>query len=299
MPPSSRRHAIAACLVSLLALAAGCGSKKSTPPNTELQLTQEEADDVVQQLAYMTAADSGGWILEVQSTFKAIPKSVAATPSLGRGPELRMRVPVGIERDTVVAGGQMFYNFHYEYIAVVNNQEVRDPVWDSTKVQVEAMFFTSPNSTVTPTAGNGNYFHHGGTINVYDLKAPEDSLTFSGLDNDTSLAVIHSRGGVHYYFMNDDFLDYDLKMGKLDSEDGFTMKGTAQVLYQADKLRSPSPGDVERSIYGEFNLVLNGTEQVVGGILGPWAEATIAEDVLTPTIYRYFVNLRTGAIQRR
>jgi len=288
MPPSSRRHAIAACLVSLLALAAGCGSKKSTPPNTELQLTQEEADDVVQQLAYMTAADSGGWILEVQSTFKAIPKSVAATPSLGRGPELRMRVPVGIERDTVVAGGQVFYNFHYEYIAVVNNQEVRDPVWDSTKVQVEATFFGS--GTVAPTAGNGNYFHHGGTINVYDLKAPEDSLTFSGLDNDTSLAVIRVNGGTHYYFMNDDFLDYDLKMRKLDPEDGFTMKGTAQVLYQADKLRSPNQSDVERSIYGEFNLVLNGTEQ---------AEATIAEDVLTPTIYRYFVNLRTGAIQRR
>jgi len=288
MSPSSRRHAIAACLVALLALVAGCSKKKSTPPNTEPQLTQEEADDIVQQLAYMTAADSGGWILEVQSTFKATPKSVAPTPGLSWGPELRMRAPVGIERDTTVAGGQVFYNFHYEYIAVVNNQEVRDPVWDSTKVQVEATFFGS--GTVTPTAGDGNYFHHGGMINVYDLKAPEDSLTFSGIDNDTSFAVIHSRGGVHYYFMNDDFLDYDLKMRKLDSEDGFTMRGTAQVLYEADKLRSRNLSDTERSIFGEFNLVLNGTEQ---------AEATIAEDVPDPTIYRYFVNLRTGAIQRR
>src|SRR5207247_2279795 len=84
----------------------------------------------------------------------------------------------------------------------------------------EAMFFTSPNSTVTPTAGNGNFFHHGGTINVYDLKAPEDSLTFSGLDNDTSLAVIRVNGGTHYYFMNDDFLDHDLKMRRPYSEDG-------------------------------------------------------------------------------
>src|SRR5438093_12519643 len=90
--------------------------------------------------------------------------------------------------------------------------------------------------------------------------------------------------------MNDDFLDYDLKMRKLDSEDGFTMRGTAQVLYEADKLRSRNLSDTERSIFGEFNLVLNGTEQ---------AEATIAEDVPDPTIYRYFVNLRTGAIQRR
>src|SRR2546428_13856641 len=103
MSPSSRRHAIAACLVALLALVAGCSKKKSTPPNTEPQLTQEEADDIVQQLAYMTAADSGGWILEVQSTFKATPKSVAPIPGLCGGLELRMRPPVAMQLDSDMA----------------------------------------------------------------------------------------------------------------------------------------------------------------------------------------------------
>src|SRR2546428_8971821 len=105
MSPSSRRHAIAACLVALLALVAGCSKKKSTPPNTEPQLTQEEADDIVQQLAYMTAVHSGGWILDVQSTVKATRNADAPTPVLACGRPSRRPTLAALAHAPAIAGG--------------------------------------------------------------------------------------------------------------------------------------------------------------------------------------------------
>jgi len=81
MSPSACRSTPFLLLAALTIFVAGCGGKKGSD---EVGLTQAEANDLVQSLASMAAADSGGWFVVIQSTVdrwrQATPSPLAALP---------------------------------------------------------------------------------------------------------------------------------------------------------------------------------------------------------------------------
>ena len=103
MPPTLRRLFALAAALGIAVLGPGCSKKSTKPPPIEV-LTQEESDDLVQQVAMMVSTDRGGWLVDLQSTLQSIPLLAPPGPQATLSRRLffpaAMRRGFGIDRDT-------------------------------------------------------------------------------------------------------------------------------------------------------------------------------------------------------
>ena len=165
MSPTFRRM-FALCAVALIAMSApGCGKKKPTDPVPSL--AQEDADDMVQQVAMMIASDRGGWLFDMLSTRESMPLGGPATgaPSLSDRVLLMSSTPGGgfrTNRDTLVVRGSMNFAFTYMYRDTASRDTV---IWTPDVIEVDGVSLangtkkivqlTQRNEVVRPTGATG------------------------------------------------------------------------------------------------------------------------------------------------
>ncbi len=101
MSPNSRRLTVLCAAFLVVALGTGC-SKSSTKPKTYIPpLTQEQSDDLVQQVAMMVSTDHGGWLVDFQSTLRGTPVSSRSSLSFRNRPMIflaRLLTGIGYRR---------------------------------------------------------------------------------------------------------------------------------------------------------------------------------------------------------
>jgi len=100
MKPLIRTSIMLGAALSLLLAGAGC-SKKQTRVGT-FNLTPEEADEMVQQVAFSTAFNNGGWLNELQQ-IPLIPK-----------PTVVNSVPDSVVHPTVAGASR--YDIYYHFL---------------------------------------------------------------------------------------------------------------------------------------------------------------------------------------
>ncbi len=280
MPRFPRSLVCAAFLLTTLVFLGGCGSDPK-PPVTQIPiLTQEEADDIAQQMGVMIAANLGGWMSEINSTADAIP---GVTP-----PALSLRGPgsAAIERDTTVTTGGMTYQMNFQY-RLGSGDVVA--VWDTGAVEV-AVLSDGNGTLVAPPRHNGTYQHHN-EFEVLGIHAGEDTLTFSGLADDTSLATIENTitHETKFYFANN-FVDFTFQMLKNRTVNPYPLTGECSITVDTDRQTSLDRNTAVRNLLVDFIIGFDGTVTPL---------VTIVEDEGDPrTIFHYRMNLNDGTVVR-
>lgn len=290
MSPTFRRM-FALCAVALIAFSApGCGKKKPTDPVPSL--AQEDADDMVQQVAMMIAADRGGWLVDLQSTRASMPLGgpVVPGPSLSRR-LLMMPASSGgggfrTNRDTTAIFGSMNYNFFYFYTDTIGDSL---GTYDSTVVQVDGI--STANGTVNAPGFDANFHHKGDPFTGTGFEAGSDTINFTGVGDDSMYVTFTPafRTGSRR-FATVSFVDFDLDMVRDPAGNPYPTRGIANMFLFADVLTSPSPSDIYTTLESTVTFYFDGTATPVVGI-------TNDLDDETPK-FRYRVDLRTGAFTR-
>src|ERR1044072_8483959 len=175
MSPNFRRLTVLCAAFLVVALGAGCGKNSTKPKNLIPPLTQEQSDDLVQQMAMMISTDHGGWLVDLQSTTQRIPQ--LAPP----GPSLRQRLfalpasssPFRIGTiDTAFTVASMSYAFHYFYT---------DSSGDSTDAFADSVVQIDGNGLATGTLTSDTTFsayyrHIDDPITATGVEAGSDTL---------------------------------------------------------------------------------------------------------------------------
>lgn len=274
-----RRIALAfLCLSAVAFFLGGCGGDPSPPVQQIPILSQEEADDVAQQMGVLLAANLGGWMYEIRATQAAVPIS---------GPQSLRRTRIdGVQRDTVIASGAMTYGINYQYRQ--NNGDLA-AVWDTSAVEIQALS-NAIGTLAAPPRHNGTYQHHN-DFEVLGIHASEDTLTFSGLADDTSLATMENTftHETKFYFMSL-FVDFTFQTLKDGSNPYPIGGGECNVTVDADRQTSLDRNTAVRNLLVDFTIAFDGTATPL---------VTIVEDPGDPrTIFRYRVNLDDGTVVR-
>ena len=262
-------------VIALLAvLIVGCSKKDVVEDDPGL--TQTEADDLVQQVAAEAAVDSGGWFLEVTSTLAGTPLSVSATSR--------------VLRDTIVTRHDMTWHFNYTYYNQVSHP---DTAWGDTAVRVEAITDgrgTLGLATFAGTTGHGTFRHRSESFTMEGLTAVDSVFNFTCLAIvDSGLFTIQSPGGTRYYLL-DNIVTYELDLPKRLADSPFSVVGEARVNVFASVLQTISPSSRLKLLDAVMVITFDGTDT-------PLATITADTDPAT-AVYRYRINLRTGAITR-
>ena len=265
MSPCVRRSALFLCLAALALTASACSKDKR---KTDTGLTQQQADDLAQTLVAMAARDSGGWISE----------SLPAATS-----------PYGATQDTTFGAHTMSWTLDYTFYDAAGASHAR---LDSTIVHATCSSRGFGRIGLTPflgSTGQGTYGHLGDTLSVDGLARSDTALTFSGFSQVDSGLISVSAGASTRYYLLDDVVEYSLTMSK-NPLLLYPTSGDARVDAFVDVLGSSS----RTNRIDQFDAVM-----IVTFDGSPTPLATIAENVASPPqIYRYRVNLSTGAVAR-
>ena len=128
---------------------------------------------------------------------------------------------------------------------------------------------------------------------IYNLDASNDTLKFSSVMDDSSYGTVHSTistTSIRLWYQQN-FVDYELTLLKSQVGSPYAIKGEANWIIDASVMGSTgSRQDVASNALGEGHLILSGTENAVFEVTDSFGVGT--------TIYRYHLNLRTGAISR-
>lgn len=274
MFPRLLRFASLPLLAVLVLFTGACSKSKSKePPAT---LTQAEADDIVLMFTSMAATDSGGWLTAAQVTFDATPRSAPNLARIGH--------PYALSGDTLFQRGHMNWSLDYTYYDADSMPPLQ--TWDSTVVSLGCVVQGNGRIPLAGGAGAGNNYIHVSDLSASGLR---DTITFGGFARvDSAFITINSTGGPRYYFL-DNVIDYTYEMARTASSP-FQFTGEATVDGFVDPLRSPVRTDRLARLDVVMVITFDGTQTPL---------ATIAPNVPDPTVmYRYRVNLKTGAIVR-
>lgn len=250
-----------------LALAvAGCSDDKSSPTSPAPTLSQNDADDLVQQVAANTVATNFGTFVE--------------TDQLPPGAALRMRraMPAAAQWDTAFSTGPLNFEFTVLLYDTLGNQMTRFKP-DTTWRLVET-------SRITGSVALANYLssmEHNGTLTLTGMRAQDDTATFNGTALDTAYSVFQSsiRSVTRYFHISTTRTIANVRVPK--AADADPTSGTITWVVTAQRLRSSSRGDVEATLNATIVLTFNGTPFPTITVTGGW---------------RYRLDLDTGAITR-
>ncbi len=278
----SRRFAFVVSCLSALVFLGGCGGD-SKPPVTPIPiLTQEEADDIAQQVGVMVANNLGGWMYEINSTADAIPGvTPSPMPSFGRGGG------ASIERDTTIVGATMTYGINYQYR--LGSGDVAT-VWDTAAIEIQAL--SNGNGTLVALPRHSGTYQHHNEFDVLGLHAGEDTLSFSGLADDTSLATIENTftHETKWYFASI-FVDFTFDMLKNRPLNRYPLAGgECTMTVDIDRQTSLDRNTAVRNLLVDLIIQFDGTATPL---------VTIVEDEGDPrTIFHYRFNLDDGTVVR-
>ena len=270
-------------LLAVLAALAGCSKKDKT--EEEPGLTQVEADDLVQVIAAEAATDSGGWLLEVTNTLGN--RSIS-------GPGLAVSAMAApATSDTTFPLGSVTWTFNYTYF---NRMGQASDDWSPSAVTVDAItratgWFTVPN--FQGNTGRGTYERK---TDLFSMEGLGDTvLTFTNLAVvDSGLFTIQTVNGPRYYLF-DNVVGYDLRLPKrlLTNSPDDPYKATGEAIIDAfvGVLRNASLASREKSLDARMVITFDGISDT------PLATITANTERAT-ALYRYRINLKTGAIQR-
>lgn len=275
-----RRFLRTASLVSLAALAVlsiGCGNDNK-PPDTDNRIEQTTADDIVQMLAAMAATDSGGWLTEVQFTFQ----DHAWSPPTALGGRTVQT------RDRSFRRGSVDWSLNYVYYDTTLVEQADLDSRTGLVAYRSAAAGRIPLAPFQGFTGSGIYGHAvvpPDTLEVKDLR--DTTISFSGFCRvDSALITITNGTATRHYYL-DNVVEYALGYLRGGS---WPASGEAQIDAFVDLLDTPVRGDRITSYDVVLAITFDGDENVM---------ATLAPNVPDPaTVYRYQINLRTGAIQR-
>jgi hypothetical protein len=274
--PMSRvlRYASLVSLCVLAAFAAGCSKKSSTRP--PIEITQEDADDLVQQVGMMIGSDNGGWFVDLESTIASMPLSEP------------MIVPAGmtrVTRDTVVYRAGVNYLISYLY---------SDTTADSISQYNPAVHSVDGESSASGTMMTAlvdtlDFFHTSSFVGT-GFAAGSDTAVFEADGYDSTFATFTPkyRTGTRYYatFV---FTEYD-EVRLLRSGNPYPLSGSVLIDVFAERLRSANPADLQLILEATVTITFDGTQRALVGI-------TANLDDPTPQ-RRYRVDLRTGEMER-
>lgn len=296
MPSPTFRRLTALCMAAMIAVfAAGCGGKDGPTQPIIPELTQSEADDLVQQFAMMMASDHGGWMTDLLSTRDALP---AGGPPVGPAKSLSRRLLLmpasagrGFEtnRDTSFAVGWMNYNINYLYTDTLSQDSIG--TYNPAVVSVDAISLAS-GAIMVP--GFDAFFRHiGDPITVTGLEADTTTLHFSAINEDSIFAAFLPvfRTSDTVYTATVSFLDYEIDMVRDPAGNPYPIAGEIIADIFSEILRTPNPNDLVNIIDGIITMTFDGTQT-------PLLDITNQIDNAAPP-YRYRINLTTGAITRQ
>jgi hypothetical protein len=290
------RRLFVLCAAALIALSApGCGKKGKIVDPVPV-LTQEDADDMVQQVAMMIAADQGGWLVDLQSTRESMPLNVPAVPGPMSLSQRVLMMPASsrgggfrTNRDTLVTVASMNYAFFYFYTDTLGDSLGSYTPDTSGVIQVDGI--STATGTIAATGFNGFLSHKGDPLTGTGFEAASDTINFSGVGDDSLFTTFTPafRTGTRY-FSTVSFVDYDVKMLRNPAANPFPISGEANAFLFADVLRSPNPSDFYTTLEGTVTYYFDGTQTPIVGI---------TNDLDSPIPkFRYRADLRTGTITR-
>jgi hypothetical protein len=282
MSASARLLTLCACLLAFGALL-GCSKKNNT--TQEAGLTQIEANDLMQTLMAEAATDSGGWMVEVSSTLLNVAPSIGVST-----------VGATTTRDTMFTSpnGSVAWTFHYTYYGAGGLPS------DSASIgttRAEASTEARGGFTLLPYAGqtgHGTYHRQTDDFSVDGIASPDTALLFhNSAFVDSGLFVVTSATESRFYLL-DNIVTYDLTLSKSKlsappvAADAFKAVGQVQINAFVSVLRTFAPGPSVKLLDTVMAITFDGTTT-------PLATITADTDPAT-TVYRYRVNLKTGAI---
>jgi hypothetical protein len=292
-----RRLIAAFAFVILGAAVSGC-SDDGGGPNGEPPITQEAADDIMQQFAMSFALDHGGWQADMESASQSTPRFAAqrmkpmafAFHSGGRG--------FGIMRDTSFTRAAMTYSYNYLYTDYDPTRPdtsdwFRDSLatWSPLVVAIEGR--GQGNGTIDVDTTFAAVFRHtADELNIIGIGANDDTMAVFGSTDDSLFTTfrpqLRASGDVYYVFTM--FGDVDDVAYLRDGSNPYPIEGNIEAFVFADHLASANPTDLVRSYSGELRVNFDGTLTPI---------ATFSGEVDDPSPpFRYRINLRTGAITR-
>jgi hypothetical protein len=287
--PSLLRRTLVLGLAVLAMAATGCSKDKTTKP-TVPTLTQEQADDLVQQVAMMTATDHGGWLIDIQTTLASVPMEAPPGPLARRlhlmpasaGPMFRALA----DSDTVFVRAGMTYHFKNLY----SDTSSRDSaLWfpGVTKVEVHSQAL----GTITATGFTGAFKHDGDPVTLDWFDVGADTVTCSGVGDDSLFTTFTpALGSGTKYYNSTAFVDFDFLTRRDPSVNPWPVAGSANSFLFADVLRTPNPADYSSTIEGTVTILFDGTQNPLVGVTNEFEGTTF--------LYRYHLNLQTGAFSR-
>jgi hypothetical protein len=258
------------CALALLIALAGCGTSPTGPVNTA---AQANADDVAQLVGASMAQDNGGMV----STYGATPASVDGARA--RPARFAERLAAAAS-DTTFTVGAITFTFTRQYLSEFHNgMATFDPVltWGIVETSRATGSISGPQFDAS--------IGRAGSLLLWNVSvvAP-DTMLVDGTANDTiQCSFVSATTGAQRYF-------YAEMAGALSGvrvpkpvTANYPASGTASWTVSADRLRSNSRVDVQAHFAATVIVTFNGTR---------------TPDVVVNGVYRYHVDLKTGAIQR-
>ena len=261
-------------LLASLAIAtalAGCGT---SPTGISMSPTaQANADDVAQQVGASMAQNNGGMV----STFGATqtsPGGVSARP-------IRVAEPTAAASETTFTVGAITFTFTRQYLNFLHNgMATFDPVltWGIAETSRATGSITTPQ--FTGSVGRT------GTLDLWNVSvAAPDTLIANGTANDTTQCSFTSAftGAQRYFYSVLIGVMSNVRILKPLTSTSYPASGTVTWTVSADRLRSNSRVDVESHLTAIVVVTFNGTRY---------------PDVTVNGVFRYHIDLQTGAVQR-
>jgi hypothetical protein len=264
--PAARLLAV----LALAALLAGCGKTPTTPISSA---AQSNADDVAQQIGVSMAQDNGGMVSTYGAT-QAPAGGVSVRP-------VRTAEPTTAASDTTFSIGGITFTFTRLYLNELHNgMPTFDPVltWGVVETSRATGSITLPQFSAA--------IGRAGTLNLWNVSvvAP-DTLTANGTADDTTQCSFVSAftGAQRYFYSVASGVMSDVRTLKPITTDSYPSSGTVTWTVAADRLRSNDRVDVESHFDALVVVSFNGTRY---------------PDVTVNGIFRYRIDLKTGAVQR-
>ena len=270
MSRSPSALALAAGLVALATVVAGCGDDSPTAPG----VTQTAADDIAVQVAQTMAAGNGGTVTELFAMAAAVPAATAGG-SLLRG----AFGTAAAAAETTFTAGNVTYSFAW---AFYDAEGAELPEYGPAAVRMRVTS-RAAGGIVTPrfeaTLG------HAGLTDVTGVAPAADTLEFDGAADDTVQTRFTSLDGLRdrYCFWLAHLAHADVRLLKDREVNPWPLSGTATWAVHAERLRSNDRADVEAAYDALVVVTFNGTQ---------YPEVTV------DGAFRYRMNLNSGEIVR-
>lgn len=248
----------------------GCGSDSPTEPVQSL--SQDDADDIVQQLAVTSVSSDWGSYLLAGGT----PPSPGA---LARPARLRPVRPGSVARwDTTFTQGSLTFTFALFFSDVaLDSMPSYNPV---TTWQIEE---DSEAVGTIDLAGFQAEVGHLGNLQFRGTRVSDDTLAFSGTARDTAYSHFTAALRPVERWFHVDVVRLVDGARMLKTAGSYPHEGTVRWFVTATRLRSASRADIEATLDAEALLTFDGTRYPRLTITGGWT---------------YTVDLDTGAIVR-